>query len=203
LGLVLDALFIFTCRVVDVSLGTIRLLLLVRGKRVQAALVGFFEVLVFIHALGRVVGHIDNPVKLLAYASGFASGCILGSLLEEKITTGYQTVHVVLPQVKADTDLQVEGGRFRRHSCSRRGARGHSQYGNDDARTKGVAGGVESHRLGIARRLHHCAGHQAAPRRDIRTQWQMRLADAGGRRWYALTVGRGTRSDRSGLREGI
>jgi len=103
LGLVLDALFIFTCRVVDVSLGTIRLLLLVRGKRVQAALVGFFEVLVFIHALGRVVGHIDNPVKLLAYASGFASGCILGSLLEEKITTGYQTVHVVLPQVKADT----------------------------------------------------------------------------------------------------
>ncbi|NPV71883.1 MAG: DUF2179 domain-containing protein [Firmicutes bacterium] len=100
--LVFEALFIFLCRVVDVSLGTVRLLLLFRGKRLQASVVGFFEVLVFINALGRVVNNLDSPVKLLAYAAGFATGNFVGSKLEERLALGYQTVHAVLPQNCAD-----------------------------------------------------------------------------------------------------
>ncbi len=100
--LVLEALFIFLCRVADVSLGTIRLLLIVRGRRVQAAAVGFFEVLIFLMALGRVISSLNSPLKVLAYAAGFASGNLLGSYLEEHLTTGYQTVHIVLPQDSAE-----------------------------------------------------------------------------------------------------
>ncbi len=100
--LALEALFIFLCRVVDVSLGTVRMLLLFRGKRAQASVVGFFEVLVFINALGRVVNNLDSPLKLLAYAAGFATGNYVGSRLDERLALGYQTVHVVLPREHAD-----------------------------------------------------------------------------------------------------
>ncbi|MGE5541496.1 MAG: DUF2179 domain-containing protein [Bacillota bacterium] len=103
MSFVLEALFIFACRVADVSLGTIRLLFIVRGKRYQAAVVGFFEVFIFINALGRVMSNISSPLKLVAYAGGFAVGNIVGSLLEERITTGYRTVYVVLPQGQAET----------------------------------------------------------------------------------------------------
>jgi uncharacterized protein YebE (UPF0316 family) len=103
LSIVFEAVFIFACRVADVSLGTIRLLLIVKGRRIQAAIVGFFEVLIFINALGRVIGNLTVPAKLFAYAAGFACGNVLGSYLEERITTGYHTVYVVLSRDRADT----------------------------------------------------------------------------------------------------
>ena len=103
MALFLEALFIFVCRVVDVSLGTMRLLLLVRGKKIQAAVIGFFEVLIFINALGRVVSNMNSIVKLFAYALGFATGNFMGSLIEERLALGCQTVQAVLEQGRADT----------------------------------------------------------------------------------------------------
>jgi uncharacterized protein YebE (UPF0316 family) len=95
LGLAGGYLFIFIARVCDVSLSTMRTIMLVRGHRLYAASIGFFEVIIYILALNRIVSHLDNPLNLLVYAAGFATGNYVGSLLEEKVAVGILTVQVI------------------------------------------------------------------------------------------------------------
>jgi len=94
--LLIGYLFIFVARVTDVSMSTIRMLMVVQGRRVYAALIGFFEVIIYITALNRVVNSLDNIGNLLAYALGFACGNFVGSYIEEKIALGNLTAQVVL-----------------------------------------------------------------------------------------------------------
>jgi len=93
--LLLGYLFIFAARVADVSLATIRILLLMRGKALLASVIGFFEVTIFILALNQVVGNLDDPLRLLAYSLGFATGNFAGSRLEERLALGFATVQVI------------------------------------------------------------------------------------------------------------
>lgn len=95
MGLVAGYLFIFVARVVDVSLATVRLLFVVRGRKVEAAAIGFFEVMIFVTALGRVMGHLDNWFNVLAYAAGFATGNLVGGLVEERLALGYVATQII------------------------------------------------------------------------------------------------------------
>ena len=88
-------LFIFLARVVDMSLTTMRTLMLVRGKGLIAASIGFFQVIIYITALNKVVSGLSNPVNLLAYALGFATGNYMGTLIEEKLAIGLTTVQII------------------------------------------------------------------------------------------------------------
>lgn len=99
----LGYLLIFAARVTDVSMATIRTLLVVRGQRLQAAAIGFFEVMVYILALQKVVGQLNNPFNLLVYALGFATGNYVGSFLEEKLAMGLLSVQIITS--KADETL--------------------------------------------------------------------------------------------------
>jgi uncharacterized protein YebE (UPF0316 family) len=93
--LVLSYLLIFAARVADVTLSTIRILLLMRGKALLASVIGFFEVTIFILALNQVVGNLNDQFRLLAYALGFATGNFVGSKLEERLALGFATVQVI------------------------------------------------------------------------------------------------------------
>jgi uncharacterized protein YebE (UPF0316 family) len=106
LQLALGYFLIFAARVLDMSMATIRLLLLVRGKRFQAAVIGFFEVLIYILALNMVVNNLDNIFNLLVYSLGFAAGNYVGSYVEEKMALGHATVQVI-PKEK-DEDMAAE-----------------------------------------------------------------------------------------------
>src|SRR5690554_6588493 len=90
-----NTLFIFFARIIDVSLATFRVLMLMRGERVRAAFTGFFEVSIYILALGRVVQHLNEPWKIIAYALGFSCGTIAGGWLEERLAVGYNLVQVI------------------------------------------------------------------------------------------------------------
>ncbi len=100
--LFLELAFIFCSRVLDVSMATMRMLLIVKGRRLQAALIGFFEVSVYIVALNRVVNSLDNPLNLLIYALGFAAGNYMGIFLEEKLALGYIAVQVIPSENQED-----------------------------------------------------------------------------------------------------
>lgn len=91
----LEYFIIFLARVCDVSLSTVRMLLVVRGKRYPAALIGFLEASIYITALSRVMSNIKDPVKILAYGLGFATGTLLGSFIEEKIAMGHASLEVI------------------------------------------------------------------------------------------------------------
>ncbi len=88
-------LFIFFARLVDVSLMTMRTLLVVRGKRHLAALLGFIEVTIYIVALGQVFRNLNDWTSILAYSSGFAAGNYLGSYIEEKMAMGFLNLQVI------------------------------------------------------------------------------------------------------------
>ncbi|MGE5401326.1 MAG: DUF2179 domain-containing protein [Ignavibacteriales bacterium] len=94
-GLILGALLIMLMRVCDVTIGTMRTILVVQGKKYYAGLAGFFEVLIWITAMRYIVQHMDNTLNLFGYATGFAIGNILGITLEQKIGLGYIQINVI------------------------------------------------------------------------------------------------------------
>lgn len=89
-------LLIFLSRVVDVSLGTIRIIFISRGKKLLAPILGFFEVSVWLIAMSQIMQNVDNAVCFLAYAGGYAMGNFVGILIEEKLALGTLIVRIFL-----------------------------------------------------------------------------------------------------------
>jgi uncharacterized protein YebE (UPF0316 family) len=89
------ALLIFGLRILDVSIGTVRIVVLVRGRRFLAGGLGFVESLVWVTAAGLVLTNLDSPIKAVAFASGYAAGTILGSTIERWIGVGDAMVRVI------------------------------------------------------------------------------------------------------------
>jgi uncharacterized protein YebE (UPF0316 family) len=88
-------LFIFFARIVDVSLGTLRIIFVTKGMRRVAPLVGFVEVFIWIIAISRIMQNLDNWLCYVAYAAGFASGNFIGMLIEEKLAIGHEMVRII------------------------------------------------------------------------------------------------------------
>lgn len=95
-------LLIFFARIMDVSIGTIRLIFISKGMKLLAPLLGFFEVIIWLLAIGQIMQHLDNALCYLAYGLGFAMGNYLGIVLEEKMSIGTVLIRVI-PQ--KDTTL--------------------------------------------------------------------------------------------------
>ncbi len=95
--LIFSALIIFSLRLADQSLGTMRALLVAKNKPIYAALIGLVESAIWIVAISQVIKDIDDPVLITAYASGFAAGTILGSYIERIVGVGNIVVRVFSP----------------------------------------------------------------------------------------------------------
>ncbi|MCX7875743.1 MAG: DUF5698 domain-containing protein [Melioribacteraceae bacterium] len=91
------AVLIALMRICDVTIGTFRTIMVVQGRKYQAAVAGFFEVLIWIFAMRFIVQNLDNLYNLLGYALGFAFGNILGISLEQKVALGYLQVNIISP----------------------------------------------------------------------------------------------------------
>lgn len=105
LEVLLTGFLIFAARVADVSLATLRMLMLVKGRRLPAAAIGFFEAFIYVNALGRVLSRLDRWEYLLVYALGFAAGNFLGIFLEERMALGYAGVEII---VQSESDSLVQ-----------------------------------------------------------------------------------------------
>ncbi len=88
-------LLIFLSRVVDVSVGTLRIIFVSRGIRLLSAVLGFFEVLVWLLAITQIMKNLSSPWHYLAYASGFAMGNFVGITVEQKLRMGMLMLRVV------------------------------------------------------------------------------------------------------------
>ena len=95
--LLFSALIIFSLRLADQSLGTMRALLVSKNKPIYAALIGLVESAIWIVAISQVIKDIDDPVLIGAYAAGFATGTILGSYIERIVGVGNIVVRVFCP----------------------------------------------------------------------------------------------------------
>jgi len=92
---VLTLVLIFFARVVDVSIGTFRIILVSRGYRNIAPFFGFFEVLIWITALGQIFKNLNGFYSYIFYAAGFATGTFVGMKLESIISFGYQSLRII------------------------------------------------------------------------------------------------------------
>jgi uncharacterized protein YebE (UPF0316 family) len=88
-------LIIFVARLVDVSLGTLRIIFVSRSMRKLAPLVGFFESLIWLFAIGQIIMNLSNIMSYIAFAAGFAAGNYMGIYLESKLAVGLLSIRAV------------------------------------------------------------------------------------------------------------
>lgn len=101
-GLIIIPAFIFLARILDVSMGTIRIIFISRGMKYLAASIGFFEMLIWLFAISRIMFEITNVLNYIAYAGGFAIGTFVGMLIEEILAMGYLSVIITTSKDTAE-----------------------------------------------------------------------------------------------------
>jgi uncharacterized protein YebE (UPF0316 family) len=92
---VLLPFLIFCARLVDVTLGTFRIIFISRGMKYLAAIVGFFEIFIWLVAIGQVFQNLTNIGCYIAYAAGFASGNFLGIFIADEMSLGKVVVRII------------------------------------------------------------------------------------------------------------
>jgi hypothetical protein len=190
---------IFLARITDVSVGTVRLILVARGFKYLAPIAGFFEVLIWILVIGQIMQNLTNPVCYIAYAGGFATGNFVGLWIAEKLSLGMVLIRVITPKPAGDlleglgadnmgsppsTD-RAPTGRSRSSSRSCPGGRptrwsswsrpsSHAFLLHRGGRLGGARGVSEA---GTGRRIGVSGVAQALPQRQVGTRgWSRRFA---------------------------
>lgn len=104
-------LLIFSARIMDVSLDTIRIIFINRNLRYLATAVGFFEVLIWLMVIRQIFQQLDNPVCFVAYAAGFAAGNFVGIIIENRLSIGRVIIRIITRQEADDlvSYLRSEG----------------------------------------------------------------------------------------------
>ena len=95
----LGAGLIFILRVSDMSLDTLRVLFVMRGKKSIVWVLGFLQATIFILAISIVLRDLDSPLKIVAYAAGFATGNVIGIWIEEKLAVGHVQIRIISPRL--------------------------------------------------------------------------------------------------------
>ncbi len=91
----LGALGIFALRVTDMTFDTLRMLFVVRGNKGLAWILGFLQSVIFVIAFSSVLSNLDNPLNIIGYAAGFATGNVVGILIEQRLAIGYTHIQIV------------------------------------------------------------------------------------------------------------
>jgi uncharacterized protein YebE (UPF0316 family) len=86
---------IFLAEMCVVTLGTLRIIFIARNRRALAPVLGFFEVMTWLFAIGQTMQHLDNLVCCLAFALGFTAGNFLGMYIEKKLAMGFVHVRII------------------------------------------------------------------------------------------------------------
>lgn len=122
-------LFILFAKIIEVSMATVRIVLITKGERKIGAILAFFEVSLWVVLVSTVLNNItEDPIKIIAYAGGFSIGNYVGSLIEEKIGIGLSEMQIIVEASKgveiaklirekgyAVTVMEGEGRSSKRH----------------------------------------------------------------------------------------
>jgi len=81
-------MLIFIAKILDVSMGTVRILLIAKSKRRTASILSFFEMFIWIMAISHIMKNLDNLTCCIAYAVGYAAGVYIGMVVEETFSGG-------------------------------------------------------------------------------------------------------------------
>jgi uncharacterized protein YebE (UPF0316 family) len=88
-------ILIFFLRVTDMSLDTLRVLFVLRGRKSSAWIFGFLQSTLWVIAITSVLSNLDNLLNIVAYAGGFATGNVVGMVIEEQLAIGHAHIRVI------------------------------------------------------------------------------------------------------------
>ncbi len=114
-------LLIFLARICDVTIGTLRIVMVAKGQKLWAPVMGFFEVLIWIVTMSKVVQNLDNWLCYIGYAGGFATGNLVGLLLEEKLAMGIVKIQII---TRKDASLLIDALKEARYGITHHPASG-------------------------------------------------------------------------------
>jgi len=102
---------IFLARIFDVTIGTIRIIMISKGMKYLAPVLGFFEVLSWILVIGKLMQHVSGFGAYVAYAAGFATGNFIGMKIEERVALGHVVLRVITskPAMELINNLNKNG----------------------------------------------------------------------------------------------
>jgi uncharacterized protein YebE (UPF0316 family) len=115
------ALPIFLAELFVVTLGTMRIIFVSKGRKALAPLLGCFEIVLWLFAIGQTMRNLEDPSCYLAFAGGFCAGNYLGILIEEKVAIGTSVVRVITGR---DAAPLIEGLKSAGHGVTSIGASG-------------------------------------------------------------------------------
>ena len=102
ISLTLEALtgaaLIFALRVIEMSIGTLRIMYVMRGRKFLVWVLGFLQSGIYVVAIGSVITNLDNPLNYIGYAAGFSTGNVVGMYLEGKLAVGFTRLHIISPR---------------------------------------------------------------------------------------------------------
>jgi uncharacterized protein YebE (UPF0316 family) len=100
--------FIFFAKIIEVSLCTVRTVLITRGEKLFGSIIGFFEVIIWLYLISTIlIGINEAPFKMVAYSLGFACGNYIGCILEEKLALGLITINAIVSEKDGPTLAQI------------------------------------------------------------------------------------------------
>jgi uncharacterized protein YebE (UPF0316 family) len=88
-------LLIFIARIMDVSIGTLRVISIAKGMKMLAPVLGFFEIIIWLLAFGAILRNLNNWQNFIAFACGFAVGNYVGMLIENKLALGTASLRII------------------------------------------------------------------------------------------------------------
>ncbi|MCJ7519951.1 MAG: DUF5698 domain-containing protein [Anaerolineaceae bacterium] len=86
---------IFIVRVLNMAVDTIRMLTVMRGMRTITWILGVIQTVLYVIALGSVINNLDNPINILSYSVGFATGNVVGMMIEKRLAFGYINMTII------------------------------------------------------------------------------------------------------------
>lgn len=89
------ALAIFGLRVVNISLDTVRFLLVLRGKKLLTWILGFIQSIMYVVVISEVLSTMDNVLNIVAYAAGYSTGTTIGMWIEKRLAIGHVQLNIV------------------------------------------------------------------------------------------------------------
>lgn len=108
-------ILIFIARVIDVTFGTIRIIFISKGEKFLAPLFGFFEIIVWLFAIGQIMQNLTNLTYYFAYAGGFATGNFVGMFIEEKMAMGTLVIQII---TKKDSSKLIEALKLKNYGIT-------------------------------------------------------------------------------------
>ena len=91
----LTAFGIFFARMINIALDTLRFMFTLRGKKAASWILGFVESVIFVMVIGSVLTNLENPLNIIGYAAGFATGTVIGMAIEKRLAIGFTHFNII------------------------------------------------------------------------------------------------------------